>query len=231
MGRGGETTAQGLQRLPEVLGLNPSIVILGHGGYDFLARIPSETTFANLDAMIAMVHDSGAIAILLEIQGGRYLDNFHERYEELRVRHGCALIPNILRGIIGDGRKMASTFDPHPNDWGNNIIAERIAPTLLVLSGARGPGPGPGPALTGVRRHGPVPVEALPELIQVRLLNGNILVSARGGTGSYILWGSNDLEDWQPIVRLTGNKPSHEIEMEENPVFFFKLTHADGLSQ
>ncbi|MDQ2945955.1 MAG: arylesterase, partial [Acidobacteriota bacterium] len=63
-GVSGDTTTDGLNRVPEVLSYHPSIVIVGFGGNDGLRGLPLATTRANLDQMIAQLQKGSARVIL-----------------------------------------------------------------------------------------------------------------------------------------------------------------------
>src|SRR5690242_182475 len=64
LGVSGDTTTDGIQRLPEVLAAKPELVILEFGGNDGLRGLPVSTTRANLTQMIQSLQKSG-IRILL----------------------------------------------------------------------------------------------------------------------------------------------------------------------
>lgn len=205
MGKGAETTAAALARLPSVLSQNPKIVIVGHAGYDFLQRIPTPTTFRNLRTMIDQIHAQGAMVILLGIQGGGYFDN-GVNYRELVIQTSCAYVPNVLRGILGN---LEKTSDPvHPNDWGYDIIAERIAPFIVTLTSSTGPGPNHGPGPTLIITRG----------------NGTISLSADLGPEPHTLLWSNGVTDaWFPVLRdIRGNNLTFEVPTE-GPQLFFQL--------
>ncbi len=132
-GVSGDTTANALSRLDtDVLAFDPKIVIVELGGNDFIQRIPSQTTFNNLKEIIDRCHNAGAVVILVGIQGGRFLNNFADEYRELAQQTGCAYIPNVMLGIVGNIKLLSDLV--HPNDWGYSIMAKRIAPTVAVLS-------------------------------------------------------------------------------------------------
>ena len=72
----GEVSAAGLQRLPAVLDkYNPTLVILCHGGNDFLRRLNETTTTRNIKAMVELIRSRGADVILIGVPrlgfGGR----------------------------------------------------------------------------------------------------------------------------------------------------------------
>ncbi len=133
-GRGGDTTALALERLPRVLEENPSprVAIILLGGNDFLRKVPKEETFSNLATIIESFQEKGAVVLLIGVRGGVFKDNFEAEFEELHRRYQTAYIPNILRGLITDRTLMFDSI--HPNDLGYAKIAERIYPTLKKIN-------------------------------------------------------------------------------------------------
>ena len=62
----GETSAQGLERLPEVLDeVKPKLLVLCHGGNDFLRRLDDQAAAANVRAMIEMARKRGIAVVLI----------------------------------------------------------------------------------------------------------------------------------------------------------------------
>jgi acyl-CoA thioesterase I len=129
MGVPGDTTADGLLRINEVLEMNPKVVLVLLGGNDFLKKLPQEETFKNLRVIIERIQERGAIVLLLGIRGGILGDNFDKDFERLAEDTGSAFVPDVLDGLIGDAKYMADQI--HPNDAGYRRIAERIFPILL----------------------------------------------------------------------------------------------------
>lgn len=128
MGVSGNTTAQGLARLEEVLAKEPSVVILLLGGNDYLQRVPRETTFAQLGTIIERLQEKGTVVVLLGVRGGILRDSFSDEFEKLADSYGTAFVPNVLDGILGNTALM---FDEiHPNDAGYARIAEKVLPVL-----------------------------------------------------------------------------------------------------
>ena len=68
LGIPGEVTSRGLERLPAVLDeYNPSLVLLCHGGNDFLRRHNQDETIRNLRSMIGLIREKGADVILIGV--------------------------------------------------------------------------------------------------------------------------------------------------------------------
>jgi acyl-CoA thioesterase I len=67
-GMPGDTSAQALQRLPELLDEHrPALVLLGIGGNDFLRRLPEDGTRAAIASMAAQARRAGAQVMLIAV--------------------------------------------------------------------------------------------------------------------------------------------------------------------
>lgn len=131
LGVGGNTTAQGLDRINDVLERDPDIVLLLLGGNDYLRKIPKEMTLQNLESIIIRLHEVGSIVVLLGVRGGLFKDNLKGDFENLAKEHNTAYVPNVLAGLIGKPEFMSDTI--HPNDKGYALIAAKIEPILEKL--------------------------------------------------------------------------------------------------
>jgi acyl-CoA thioesterase-1 len=131
-GVSGDTTAYALKRLPAYLGggegqpFDIAIVLLG--GNDALRRVSVDETFSNLRVIIEQFQESGALVILVGIQGGVLGDKYKAPFDALAKEAGVVYVPDILEGIIGVPNLMSDTV--HPNDKGYLIVAKRIAEKL-----------------------------------------------------------------------------------------------------
>lgn len=130
-GVAGNTTRDGVERLPQVLENDPKVVLLLLGGNDYLRQIPREETFENLGTMIEMIQSKGAVVLLLGVRGGLFSDHFDDEYQMLALRYKTAFVPNVLDGLLFQQELMYDSI--HPNDTGYAIVAERITPVLKPL--------------------------------------------------------------------------------------------------
>lgn len=131
LGRSGDTTADGLARIDEVLARDPKVVMVLLGGNDFLRGVPKEQTFANIDEIARLIEEKGAIVLLLGIQGGIFSDDYENRFEAVAKRRRTAYVSNVLDDVVFDRSLMSDSI--HPNDKGYRIIADRILPELRKL--------------------------------------------------------------------------------------------------
>jgi acyl-CoA thioesterase-1 len=128
LGKPGDTTANGIDRVQDVLLLHPRIVILLLGGNDFLQRVPLEQTFTNLKSIIVTLQKQGIIVVLLGVRGGVLVDHFSTPFSDLATQTKSAYVPDVLDGLIGHSDLMSDQV--HPNDTGYGLIANKIYPVL-----------------------------------------------------------------------------------------------------
>lgn len=133
-GVSGDTTASGRARLPRVLSRltrRPDLAILELGANDLLRSVDPARTRDNLDWML---HEFGRIGAPVLLAGmlappflGEWAARFNAVYPELAARHGAALYPFFLDGVIGD-RGLTLADGIHPNARAIGIVAARIRP-------------------------------------------------------------------------------------------------------
>lgn len=122
-GKSGETTVDALGRLKQdVLGLDPRIVLLEFGANDFFQKRDVNETFANLRSIIEKIQATGALVIVIGVNVP--MGNYENRFEALARETGCPLVPNMLRGLLGDREFMVDGI--HPNARGYEIVTERV---------------------------------------------------------------------------------------------------------
>jgi len=121
----GETSAQGLQRLPGVLAeVEPDLVILCHGGNDFLRRLDRQQLAANLDAMVALIHDSGAEVVVVGVPQFGLLLQTAPLYEQLAETYRLPYEGDIVADLLGDRDLKSDTV--HPNAAGYRQLAQAL---------------------------------------------------------------------------------------------------------
>ncbi|OHB10231.1 MAG: hypothetical protein A3G05_01930 [Candidatus Zambryskibacteria bacterium RIFCSPLOWO2_12_FULL_45_14] len=128
LGVSGDTTQSALSRLGQISKYKPKVVIVLLGGNDFLQKAPEEQIFKNLDQIVVAIHRTGAVILLVGVEG-HILTSGHEKlFRELAERRGTAYVPDILDDIFGQDDFMSDNL--HPNDRGYRIMADRIKPVL-----------------------------------------------------------------------------------------------------
>ncbi|EIC23653.1 GDSL-type esterase/lipase family protein [Thiorhodovibrio frisius] len=102
-GISGEESDAGLARLPQLLATwQPDLVILGHGGNDFLRQRDTDQTQANLTQMIALARKQGSEVVLLGIPRPGLLVRTHSLYDELADELDVPLQANAIAEILAD---------------------------------------------------------------------------------------------------------------------------------
>lgn len=130
----GEVTAQGLQRLPDVLAEHkPKLVIVCLGGNDMLRQVSEAEIVANLRAILRTVKDSGAQAVLIGVPRPALLTSAPPYYEQIAREFNIPYEGSVITSVL---YKSEFKSDPiHPNARGYRKIAEALA-ELLRSAGA-----------------------------------------------------------------------------------------------
>jgi acyl-CoA thioesterase-1 len=122
----GEVSAEGLSRLPALLAEHrPALVLLCHGGNDFLRRGDPEEVRGNLRRMIELAQSSGAQVVLVGVpQPGIFLAAA-PLYREVAAEFGLPYEGEALAEILADRSLKSDTI--HPNAAGYRQLAETLA--------------------------------------------------------------------------------------------------------
>lgn len=130
----GEVTANGRQRLPQLLQEHrPALVILCHGGNDMLRQRGEEQARDNLRAMALMARESGADVILIGVPRAGVFLSSAPFYGELAEELDLPLENDILGEILSDRSLKSDRI--HPNAEGYRLLAGAIE-KLLADNGA-----------------------------------------------------------------------------------------------
>ena len=125
----GEVSATGLERLPEVLEqTQPKLLILCHGGNDYLRKLPETQAAANVRAMVKLARDKGVDVVLLGVPklgltaapAGFYADIARE----FRIPYDG----EVLKQVLTDNALKSDWV--HPNAKGYARIAGSLAELL-----------------------------------------------------------------------------------------------------
>jgi len=130
-GRRGDTTAEALARLPEVLERNPRLVIVLLGGNDFLRQVRRSETKKNLAEVVRRLQDHGAMVAIAGMRLGLFTDEFSPIYEETAKQLGAYYLPQVMQGILSDPQLKSDPI--HPNAAGYRLLGQRIAEKLKPL--------------------------------------------------------------------------------------------------
>jgi lysophospholipase L1-like esterase len=122
----GELSSAGLERLPSALASHrPDLVILCHGGNDMLQKRDADEVASNLDAMIAIIKQSGADVILIGVPEPGIFLGTASFYEELARQHRIPCDEDIVAEILADASLKSDYV--HPNAQGYRRLAESVA--------------------------------------------------------------------------------------------------------
>jgi lysophospholipase L1-like esterase len=130
----GEVSAEGLARLPSALDeAKPQLVILCHGGNDFLRKLDEAQAANNLRSMARLARSRGAQVVLIGVPKPGLLPSpagfYADIAKELRLPYEEA----ALKKILTDNALKSDLV--HPNAAGYARLAEAIA-ALLRKAGA-----------------------------------------------------------------------------------------------
>jgi acyl-CoA thioesterase-1 len=136
-GISGNTTKDGLQRLPEVLALHPAVVLVEFGGNDGLRGLPIADTRANLAQIVATLQRAHIKVALAGITlppdyGPDYIRQFDQTYTILAKKYRVPMIPFLLKDVYGVPGMMQPDRT-HATAAGNQIVARNLLPLILPL--------------------------------------------------------------------------------------------------
>jgi acyl-CoA thioesterase I len=130
----GETSAAGLERLADVLEeVKPALLILCHGGNDFLRRMDEAGAARNLRAMIALARDKDIPVVLLATPKPTLPPSVPAFYREIARETGTGFEEAVMKTVLSDRALKADLV--HPNAQGYRAIATALE-KLLRRSGA-----------------------------------------------------------------------------------------------
>ena len=128
-GVSGDTTADALARLPELMRQHPKLVIISIGGNDFLRKLPESTTRANIGKILQTVQTASIPAVLVAIPHftvgalfGKLSD--HPLYHEIAEQYQIPLLSGAWSEILGD--KDLKSDQIHANVEGYRKFAELL---------------------------------------------------------------------------------------------------------
>lgn len=131
----GDTSAGGLERLPELLdAYEIDLLIVALGGNDFLRRFSSEETADNLRAILAESRAANVQAMLIAIPqpsafgAATGLLSDHAIYRQLAEETGTPLIEELFTEVLSKNSLKADAI--HPNAAGHRLVAEKLQVAL-----------------------------------------------------------------------------------------------------
>jgi len=130
----GETSAEGLARLPGVLDEEkPALLVLCHGGNDFLRKLSDAEAADNLRSMIRLARERKVAVVLVATPKPGFGVSMPLFYKEIGKEFGIPVEIDILAAVLTD-KKLKSDL-VHPNAEGYRHVAESVA-KMLKKAGA-----------------------------------------------------------------------------------------------
>ncbi len=130
----GEVSAAGLARLPSALEYyQPRLLILCHGGNDFLRKLGDARAAENLRAMIRLAREGGIDVVLIGVPKPGLFPSPPDFYVEIAKEFGLPYEGAALKEILRDNELKSDLA--HPNARGYASLAAAVA-ALLKKSGA-----------------------------------------------------------------------------------------------
>jgi acyl-CoA thioesterase-1 len=138
LGESGDTTTDGVERLPTVVALHPEIVILEFGANDGLRGQPIAIAERNQAEMIETLQKAGARVILAGMTlprnyGPEYIHAFERMYVDLAKQYKLVRIPFFLEGV-GGNPALTQPDGLHPTAEGAAIVARTAMKYLSTVT-------------------------------------------------------------------------------------------------
>lgn len=125
----GETTAEGLLRLPEALATHrPRLLLLCLGGNDMLRRQDLGQAAGNLRAMVRLARAEGVEVVLIGVPELRLFSGAPAFYAEIADEFGLPYEGEVFNEVLKNNSLKADPI--HANAAGYRIVAERLAGVL-----------------------------------------------------------------------------------------------------
>lgn len=136
-GISGNTSKDGIIRLPKIIALHPAVVIVDFGGNDGLRGNPIVDTEMNLSTIISALQQAHIKVVLGGITlppnyGSEYIAQFNAMYQKQANDYHVPLLPFMLKDVYGVPGSMQSD-GIHATAKGNRQVANNFLPLLLPL--------------------------------------------------------------------------------------------------
>ena len=137
-GVSGNTTAQGLARLPRLLTemrTKPDLALVALGANDMIRGVPAAVMRSNLEQILVSLADCRIPTLLAgmlmpSFMGAETARKYNSVFPELAAKHGSAFYPFFLNGVVGDPALLL-VDRIHPNARAVGKIAKNILPTVI----------------------------------------------------------------------------------------------------
>ncbi|BBB27168.1 GDSL-type esterase/lipase family protein [Amphritea japonica] len=124
-GISGEVSAEGLQRLPELLTrYQPALLILLEGGNDILRNQNKAQLKQNLAQMIGLAQQQNTDVILIAVPEKKLFSNSAPLYQELAEEYQLIIEPELIAELLRNNQYKSDPI--HFNNRGYQQLAIRI---------------------------------------------------------------------------------------------------------
>lgn len=125
----GEVSAEGLERLPRAIEeAKPALLILCHGGNDFLRKLGEDAAAANVRAMARLAQQQGIAVVLVATPKPGFGVSKVKFYEEIGKELAIPVEAEVLADVLTTGSLKSDLV--HPNAAGYKRMAEAVAKVL-----------------------------------------------------------------------------------------------------
>jgi acyl-CoA thioesterase I len=113
--------------------VKPKLLLLCHGGNDFLRKQSDAVAASNVRAMVKLARDRGIGVVLIATPKPGLVLSPPDFYAEIAKEFSIPIETEVLSDVLKDNAKKSDLV--HPNAAGYREIAERLA-ALLRKAGA-----------------------------------------------------------------------------------------------
>jgi len=133
-GMSGNTSGEGLARLPTLLETRFDAAIVALGINDAFQGRDLDETYANLDRILSLLRERGVVVLLAgmrtTVMGQEVDERLRRLYPRLAEAHEVVFFPDFLAGVAN----TALTIDTiHPTADGVTVMVANILPSVLDL--------------------------------------------------------------------------------------------------
>jgi acyl-CoA thioesterase-1 len=125
----GEVSSAGLERLPATLDeVKPAMLLLCHGGNDFLRKMDEAQVAQNVKAMVRLARERNIQVVLIATPKPTLPPSVPAFYREIAAETRVGFVEAVMKEVLSD-RALKSDF-VHPNANGYREIARAVQKAL-----------------------------------------------------------------------------------------------------
>ena len=136
-GIAGNTTADGLAQLDQVLAQDPWLVVVELGGNDILRQVPPERAEQNLRTILDRLLAARVLPVLIEVDAP-FAGRYNAMYDRLADDYHIPIVDDVLGEILRSPSLKSDQI--HPNAKGQRELADAVAKEIEPLIKARSRG-------------------------------------------------------------------------------------------